>query len=158
MLLVLGVTNLAPMTRVDPVACGPRPRTVAVPPLLLARSLVVGVVHGLAGSAAVALLVLATIPGPRWALVYLFVFGGGTVAGMMLLTSLIAVPFALVRGAEQGRDGVVSVARARERLSQVNRLLVRASSLVSIGLGIWLVYKIGIADGLFSGTPRWTPG
>jgi len=76
----------------------------------------------------------------------------------MLLTSLIAVPFALVRGAEQGRDGVVSVARARERLSQVNRLLVRASSLVSIGLGIWLVYKIGIADGLFSGTPRWTPG
>ena len=47
------------------------------------RPLVVGVVHGLAGSAAVALLVLATIPNPLWAIVYLSIFGVGTIAGMM---------------------------------------------------------------------------
>src|SRR5262249_27448770 len=39
----------------------------------LARPLLIGIVHGLAGSAAVALLVLATIRDPRWAVVYLLV-------------------------------------------------------------------------------------
>ena len=42
-----------------------------------------GVIHGLAGSAAVALLVLTTIREPRWAVLYLLVFGAGTIAGMM---------------------------------------------------------------------------
>src|SRR5208282_858468 len=57
------------------------------------RPLVVGIVHGLAGSAAVALLVLTTIRVPSWAILYLLVFGIGTIAGMMLITAAIAVPF-----------------------------------------------------------------
>src|SRR5208282_6919118 len=57
------------------------------------RPLAVGIVHGLAGSAAVALLVLTTIRVPSWAVVYLLVFGLGTVAGMMLITAAIAIPF-----------------------------------------------------------------
>src|SRR5207302_8379631 len=59
----------------------------------LLRPLVVGVVHGLAGSAAVALLVLATIPDPWWGIAYLVVFGAGTIAGMMLITAATALPF-----------------------------------------------------------------
>ena len=47
------------------------------------RPLFVGLVHGLAGSAAVALLVLSTIREPRWAVLYLLIFGIGTIAGMM---------------------------------------------------------------------------
>ena len=58
------------------------------------RPLAVGIVHGLAGSAAVALLVLTTIHDPRWAVVYLLVFGVGTIAGMMLITMIIGAPFA----------------------------------------------------------------
>ena len=50
------------------------------------RPLAVGIVHGLAGSAAVALLVLTTISQPRWAIGYLLVFGIGTIMGMMLIT------------------------------------------------------------------------
>ena len=42
------------------------------------RPLVIGIVHGLAGSAAVALLVLSTIHSPLWATVYLLIFGAGT--------------------------------------------------------------------------------
>jgi hypothetical protein len=42
---------------------------------------VVGLVHGLAGSAAVALLVLSTIKSPLWSTAYLLVFGFGTMAG-----------------------------------------------------------------------------
>ncbi|HKO93205.1 MAG TPA: high-affinity nickel-transport family protein, partial [Polyangiaceae bacterium] len=56
------------------------------------RPLFVGIVHGLAGSAAVALLVLGAIGDPLWALGYLLVFGVGTIAGMVLITTAIAVP------------------------------------------------------------------
>ncbi len=58
------------------------------------RPLVVGIVHGLAGSAAIALLVLATIRDPRWAVAYLVLFGVGTSAGMIVITAIIGAPFA----------------------------------------------------------------
>src|SRR6202453_290888 len=51
------------------------------------RPLVIGLVHGLAGSAAVALLVLSTIHNPVWATVYLLIFGAGTTIGMMCMTA-----------------------------------------------------------------------
>jgi ABC-type nickel/cobalt efflux system permease component RcnA len=57
------------------------------------RPLVVGIIHGLAGSAAVALLILTTIRNPHWAIAYLLVFGAGTVGGMMLITMSIASAF-----------------------------------------------------------------
>ena len=146
MLVLLGVINLpGAMKRIEEIAhahpdaaAKPRPELGS---LQLARSLAIGVVHGLAGSAAVALLVLTTIRDPRWALICLLLFGGGTILGMMLLTSLIALPFAL----------------AAERFAEVSRRMVQVTSLVSIGLGLFLAYKIGIADGLFSATPHWTP-
>src|ERR1700753_193665 len=56
------------------------------------RPLFTGLVHGLAGSAAVALLVLSTIHNPKWAVLYLLIFGVGTVAGMMLITAVISLP------------------------------------------------------------------
>ena len=55
------------------------------------RAFLVGVVHGLAGSAAVALLVLTTVHDPRWACLYLLVFGLGTLIGMALITILSVV-------------------------------------------------------------------
>jgi high-affinity nickel-transport protein len=94
-----------------------------------ARPFVVGVVHGLAGSAAVALLVVATIHDPLLYLAYLFVFGLGTIAGMMLITLAIALPF---------------VYSAR-RLLGVNRVLTLAAGLLSVGFGLFLIYEIGFA-------------
>jgi len=105
------------------------------------RSLVVGTVHGLAGSAAVALLVLSTIRNAAWGLLYLFVFGIGTVAGMMLITSAIATP-------------LVYTAR---RFSNWNRHVGWVTGLVSVALGLFLVYQIGFVNGLFGATPRWEP-
>lgn len=107
----------------------------------LLRPLLVGVVHGLAGSAAVALLVLGTIREPLWALGYLAVFGGGTIAGMVLITTLLAVPLALTRG---------SFARA-------GRWLGLAAGVASVALGLVMVYRVGFVDGLFTAHPRWTP-
>ena len=105
------------------------------------RPLVVGVVHGLAGSAAVALLILTTIQNPWWAIAYLFVFGVGTVVGMMLTTAAIGVPFAYTSW----------------RFVQVNRWLGVASGLVSLGFGLLLVYQIGYVEGLFGSHPHWIP-
>jgi ABC-type nickel/cobalt efflux system permease component RcnA len=107
----------------------------------LMRPLVVGIVHGLAGSAAVALLVLTTIRNPVWALWYLLVFGVGTVAGMMLMTTVIAVPFT----------------RTNHRFARIGGDLRIASGVISLAFGLFVAYRVGLVDGLFTGNPQWTP-
>ena len=105
------------------------------------RPLAVGLVHGLAGSAAVALLVLAEIRDPRWAVAYLLIFGIGTIAGMMVITMMIGAPFAYTRG----------------RFAPFNRGLGIASGLLSLAFGLFITFQIAITDGLFATHPHWTP-
>jgi high-affinity nickel permease len=104
------------------------------------RPLLIGIVHGLAGSAAVALLVLATIRDPRWAIAYLLVFGIGTIAGMMVITMSIASTFHLARGKEQ-----------------FLRQVAMASGLLSLGFGLFVAYHIIAVNGLLSPHPLWVP-
>ena len=59
------------------------------------RALFVGAVHGLAGSAAVSLLVLATLRSTASAVAYLVIFGVGTIIGMTVLTAVMAYPVSL---------------------------------------------------------------
>jgi high-affinity nickel permease len=105
------------------------------------RPLAIGIVHGLAGSAAVALLVMTTIRDPWWAVTYLFLFGAGTIAGMMLITTVIAMPFAFTV----------------RNFSGWNRGMAVASGLLSLGFGLFLSYQIGFVDGLFRSHPHWIP-
>ena len=105
------------------------------------RPFVVGVVHGLAGSAAVALLILTTIRNVHWAIVYLLVFGVGTIAGMMLITASLASAFSLV-------------GKGRQKFSH---RLALASGLISLGFGLLVAYQICFANGLFTTHARWTP-
>ena len=105
------------------------------------RPLLVGIVHGLAGSAAVALLVLTTIHQPRWAILYLLIFGVGTIAGMMLITLALALPFSY----------------AGTRFAWLNKGLITGSGLLSLGFGLFLAYQIGFVDGLFTSHPNWSP-
>jgi high-affinity nickel-transport protein len=104
------------------------------------RPLIVGIVHGLAGSAAVALLVLTTIREPRWAVAYLLVFGIGTVAGMMIITVSLASTFHFVA-----------------RIQGFSRGLATASGILSLAFGLAVAYHIGFIDGLFTGHPTWIP-
>jgi len=105
------------------------------------RPLVVGIVHGMAGSAAVALLVLTVIRNPVWSILYLLVFGLGTIAGMMLITAAIAVPFAYTG----------------TRFTRVNRYMAVASGFISLAFGFFILYQIGFVQGLFTNHPHWTP-
>jgi high-affinity nickel-transport protein len=145
MLVLLGVLSLVKMVR-SASAVSPMSRLTAGGGLLHVhhyslRPLAIGVVHGLAGSAAVALLVLATIHDAVWGVAYLAVFGIGTVAGMMLITAAISVPFAYTCG----------------RLAWFNRSLGFASAMSSLVFGFFLVYEIAFVDGLLTTHPLWIP-
>ena len=126
MLIVLGFSNL-------------RARDDA--PRAAVRPFLVGLVHGLAGSAAVALLVLATIRGTFEALVYLFVFGLGTIIGMMAVTMLLAVP-TLYAGA---------------RVTRFQSGIRVAAGALSIAFGLMLARELIVNGGLFAAVPTWDP-
>lgn len=128
MLIILGLLNLSEV----------RPRSAS---LSTKRPFFVGVVHGLAGSAAAVLIIVPLIPDPRWAAVYLIVFGLGTVVGMTLITLSIAAPSFFLAS----------------RMTGMQRSLRLASGAISLVFGLYLVHKIGFADGLFTANPRWTP-
>ena len=105
------------------------------------RPFFVGIVHGLAGSAGAALLIVPLIDDARWAALYLLTFGLGTIVGMAIVTLTIALPSLL----------------ASAHLPSMQRSLRLASGAVSLVFGIYLAHKIGFTDGLFTSDPRWTP-
>ena len=109
----------------------------------LGRPLVVGLVHGLAGSAAVAFLVLTdlAVRDTGLAIAYLLIFCAGVAAGMAILTTIIGLPFL--------------VSRAKSEM--INRWLTIASGVLSLAFGIYLAYQIGFVDGLFTGEFNWAP-
>jgi len=157
MLILLGILNLTGTIRwlqersgagvAAPRSCTPsnsqkRPGLVrSLGTYNILRPLLVGIVHGLAGSAAIALLVMSTIHDPWWAIAYLFLFGVGTIAGMMLITLAIGLPFTLTA----------------RRFSGGNRIMGIASGLVSLCFGLFLFYRIGFVDGLFTSHATWAP-
>jgi hypothetical protein len=98
------------------------------------RPLLVGMVHGLAGSAALMLLVLSTIPSPLLGFAYIATFGLGSIGGMLFMSALVALP-------------------ARLTAARFNRahFAVRAlAGSFSLGFGLFMAYQIGIAGGLLS--------
>ena len=88
-----------------------------------------------------ALLVLSTIRESQWAVLYLLIFGVGTIAGMMLITAAISLPFSF----------------AGYKFAWLNRGLIVGSGLLSLAFGMYVCYQIGLVDGLFSNHPHWTP-
>ena len=109
--------------------------------MLTLRPFFIGIVHGLAGSAAATLLILPLIDDVRWAVFYLIVFGVGTITGMALITVAIAAPSVY----------------AAHRVERLQRWIRIGSGAVSLAFGLYLAIKIGFVDGLFTGHPVWTP-
>jgi high-affinity nickel permease len=105
------------------------------------RPVVVGFVHGLAGSAFVAMLVLTAIDSAVVGIAYLLIFGVGTVAGMTLVTVAIAVPSSY----------------AAARVTGAQRFVQVAAGVASVGVGLFLAHRVGVTDGLFAAAPHWTP-
>ena len=96
------------------------------------KPVLVGAMHGLAGSAALTLLVLAQIDSVVLGLLYLAVFGAGSILGMMLMSGLVGLPFAL----------------GSRRLGGVSYGLQVVVGALSIAFGLWYAYRTGISNGL----------
>lgn len=97
------------------------------------RALVIGMVHGLAGSAALMLLVIPTIESRAVGLLYIVIFGIGSIGGMMLMSFLVALPFKLTA----------------KKFNRLNYLMQSVAGLVSVVLGLFIVYEKGVTEGLF---------
>lgn len=89
------------------------------------RSVVIGMVHGLAGSAALMLLVVPTIASPWLAMLYILVFGVGSVGGMISMSFLIGLPFHFTA----------------DRFDFLNRAIRLCAGLFSLGLGLSIIYE-----------------
>ena len=92
----------------------------------------VGMVHGLAGSAALMLVVLATISSRTLALTYIGIFGLGSAGGMFLMSAIIGLPFTLA-----------------SRNKQLHTAIQVVAGIVSVCFGVFYAWQIGFADGLF---------
>lgn len=97
------------------------------------RPLLIGMVHGLAGSAALVLLVAASTRSAALSFAYVVAFGLGSVSAMAVVSALLSIPICVAG------KGLVKMGYA-----------VRAGSAAfSLVLGLFLAYRIGIVDGLF---------
>jgi ABC-type nickel/cobalt efflux system permease component RcnA len=97
------------------------------------RPFIVGMVHGLAGSAALMLLVLSTIDSAFGGLLYIVIFGLGSVGGMLLLSGIISLPFVLTA----------------QRFSAMNRSIRVVAGVASVLFGLFLGWEIGSESGVF---------
>jgi len=106
-----------------------------------ARPLLIGVMHGLAGSAVLALLVISTTSSALGAAVYLVCFCLGTIAGMATVTVLLTLP----------------VRASAKHAVRIERFVRVAAGIGSIAIGLSLAHQVGIEDGLFAATPSLAP-
>ena len=95
------------------------------------RSLMIGLVHGLAGSGAMVLLTMSTVKSVWEGVIYILIFGTGTVVGMLFFTTIIGIPFVF----------------SAKKIS-LNRTLTQITGVVSTVFGIYYMYNLGITEGL----------
>ncbi len=93
------------------------------------RSLLIGIVHGMAGSAALMLFVIPTIGSRMLGLLYIAIFGVGSIAGMALMTLFVGLPFHFTA----------------LRFSRLNYILQGLAGMAGVILGLWIVYERGFA-------------
>jgi high-affinity nickel-transport protein len=98
---------------------------------LVARPLLVGMVHGLAGSAPLLLLTVTAVSSPLAAFPYIAVFGVGSMTGMAIMSLLVGVP-----------------ARLTARFARTNLAVRGLSGLFSVGLGFFIVYQNAVLNQL----------
>jgi sulfite exporter TauE/SafE len=97
------------------------------------KSTIIGVVHGLAGSAAMVLVTMTAMSNAWQGALYILIFGAGTVAGMLITTTIIGIPF------------VITVDKVR-----MNHALIRFTGVISVAFGLYYMYNLGINEGLFA--------
>ena len=101
---------------------------------LVARPLLVGMVHGLAGSAPLLLLTLTVVSSPLAAFSYIGVFGVGSMMGMSIMSLVLGVPARLTV----------------EHSARTHLALRGLSGLFSVAIGLFIVYENGVLNRLLA--------
>ncbi|MBS4214616.1 urease accessory protein UreH domain-containing protein [Neobacillus rhizophilus] len=96
------------------------------------KSMVIGLIHGLAGSGAMVLLTMSTVNSVWEAAIYILIFGVGTIIGMLFFTTIIGIPFVF-----------------SSKKVGLNKSLTQITGLISILFGIFYMYNLGVTEGLF---------
>lgn len=96
------------------------------------KPFLIGVVHGLAGSAALTLLVLSTISSIKVAFIYILIFGLGSILGMLVMSNVISLPFLLASG----------------RLGLWSQRLKLVAGLISVAFGAFLAWNLLVVQRL----------
>lgn len=97
------------------------------------KPILIGMMHGLAGSGALTLLVLTQISSPWIGFLYVATFGLGSIVGMLLMSGIIGLPFAL----------------ASTKLTHLHQGIQTLAAVLSICFGIWYAYEAGSNAALF---------
>jgi sulfite exporter TauE/SafE len=92
-----------------------------------------GMLHGLAGSGALTVLVLATMESVAEGVVFLLLFGLGSILAMLVVGGLLGLSFGL----------------AARSPGRIDRWLEGAVGMVSIGFGLYIMWRVGFAGALF---------
>ena len=96
------------------------------------KPMVIGLIHGLAGSAAMVLLTMSTVKTVWEGALYILIFGVGTIVGMLFFTTIIGIPFVL-----------------SAKKVGINKIFSQITGIISTAFGIYYLYNIGITEGLF---------
>ncbi|WP_018393234.1 sulfite exporter TauE/SafE family protein [Bacillus sp. 37MA] len=96
------------------------------------KSVLIGLVHGLAGSGAMILLTMSTVKSVWEGAMYILIFGAGTVIGMLFFTTIIGIPFVF----------------SAKKIS-LNKTLTQITGVVSTVFGLYYMYNLGVIEGLF---------
>jgi high-affinity nickel permease len=97
------------------------------------RSILIGLIHGMAGSGGLMLIVLATISSTGAALAYIAIFGVGSIGGMVVMSTLLGLPFTATA----------------HTFRTWNRVVRGVAGIASIAFGIFLGWQVGFVEGLF---------
>ncbi len=100
-------------------------------PFFRAKSYMIGIVHGLAGSAAVMLVLLPTMSSIWVGIGYIILFGLGTIISMGIITLLIGIPFSI-----SGNFG------------RINRVVAGIAGGASLIFGVGLMSDVALGTAL----------
>jgi high-affinity nickel permease len=95
------------------------------------KSLIVGMVHGMAGSGALMILVLSTINSVPLGLAYIAIFGAGLTTSMAAMSTLMGIPF------------------TKARRLKLNLVLRYVTALITLAIGVGIVYDLGVINQAF---------
>ncbi len=95
------------------------------------KSILIGMIHGMAGSGALMLVVLSTINSVPLGLAYIAIFGAGSIASMAAMSALIGLPF------------------AKARHMKLSLALRYTAAIATLAIGAGLIYELGVVEQIF---------